>query len=141
MEEMILHEEDRPAASEQTAAEPELPDTAAPEETEPQVTEDGTEPEEFTEAELAAWEELRAEYPALTAEDIPEDVFRLVSEGETPVHAMRRVELTQLRAENRALKQRLLAAETAQTNRLRTPGSMLGRAAVPTDAFLAGLEM
>lgn len=104
-----------------------------------ETTEEG-EGEAYSEEELAGWEEFAEAYPEITAENIPEDVLRLVAQGETPKEAMRRVEIAGLKAENRALKERLAAAETAQKNRLRTPGSMLGRAVMPEDAFLAGLE-
>lgn len=122
---------DRPDG-ETDAEEPygEEPAAAAPE------AEDG-----FTEEELRAWEEFRLAYPELTPENIPEDVFRLVSGGETPVHAMRQVELAQLKAENASLRQRLAAAENERRNRARTPGSMLGRVPAPEDAFLTGLEL
>ena len=96
--------------------------------------------EEPSPEEIAAWEELAEAYPEITAENIPEDVFRLVAQGETPLQAMRLAEIAGLKAENKALKEKLAAAETARGNRLRTPGSMLGRAAEPEDAFLTGLE-
>ena len=108
---------------------------AAAEGTGPQIPEE----EGFTGEELAAWEAFREAYPEITPENIPEDVFRLVSEGETPVSAMRQVEIASLKAENRTLRQKLAAAETGLKNRARTPGSMLGRVPAPEDAFLSGL--
>ena len=94
----------------------------------------------YGEEELAAWEALHEAYPEINAENIPEDVLRLVSEGETPLHAMRQVENGLLKEEIASLRQKLAAAENGQRNRFRSVGSLLGRAAVREDAFLSGLE-
>lgn len=106
---------------------------------EPENRQETDAPGEMLPSEREAWEAFMREYPLVTAENIPEEVLRRVSEGEAPLGAMRAYENRQLKQELAALRQSLARYETGEENRKKSTGTARGTGAAEPDAFLSGL--
>lgn len=84
--------------------------------------------------------EFLEEYPEVRPEEIPEEVWEEVRRGVRLAEAYRRWQTRQIRAENRALRDKLAAGATNRWNQRRSLGSQRssGRGA-GRDAFLEAL--
>lgn len=84
------------------------------------------------------WQEFVTAHPDLKAADMPQDFYKLVGEGLSPLAAFERLEGDKARAEANTLREQLKAAQKNNNNRQKSIGGLEG-AGDEHDAFLAGL--
>jgi hypothetical protein len=129
---------------------PELPDAAAKELAESRASikqraiEEKLRQEQEREKneQLRPWQEFAKAYPeAKDFSSLPEDVRNDIANGEEPVSAMRKFELTEAKKEIETLKQQLATKEKNDRNKEKAIGSAASSSPEePADAFMAGFN-
>ena len=82
------------------------------------------------------WAEARAEYPEINPESLPQDVYEAMAQGMTPLEALHRHEIAELKKKNAELTSAEEAKKKQIDNRARSTGS-LASSAKSQDDFMS----